>query len=346
MSKNLLLFKEKIEFLEGKVVPIDISPGTLVRGKKYHLTKIKKVLIALSKIIAIKKVDRNEKVKFYLPPDGGFGLVYSILLTTIASFKCHKIYLHHRSYAYINKYSVLMAVLNAAAGKKATHIFLSEKMANDFSKKYRVDKYYIVSNLIHVKNWFELNLEPKKYTQDEIVLGFMSNISIEKGIKDAVNTTFMLREKGINAKLKIGGVCDNIEIENYLKDTIKSNPSYFKFVGFVDKNSKLDFFKELDWFLFPTRYVNEAQPNVLFESIAAGVPFITIERGCIIGDFPDYPYVMREKENFPEFATKAIIDNITPYSYEKNRADLVLKVRHQLNDAERKENAMFENILN
>ncbi|WP_262382637.1 glycosyltransferase, partial [Klebsiella pneumoniae] len=103
----------------------------------------------------------------------------------------------------------------------------------------------------------------------------MSNISIEKGIKDAVNTTFMLREKGINAKLKIGGVCDNIEIENYLKDTIKSNPSYFKFVGFVDKNSKLDFFKELDWFLFPTRYVNEAQPNVLFESIAAGVPFIT-----------------------------------------------------------------------
>ena len=41
MSKNLLLFKEKIEFLEGKVVPIDISPGTLVRGKKYHLTKIK-----------------------------------------------------------------------------------------------------------------------------------------------------------------------------------------------------------------------------------------------------------------------------------------------------------------
>ncbi|ENZ8073803.1 hypothetical protein ACHAOH_005557, partial [Klebsiella pneumoniae] len=65
MSKNLLLFKEKIEFLEGKVVPIDISPGTLVRGKKYHLTKIKKVLIALSKIIAIKKVDRNEKVKFY-----------------------------------------------------------------------------------------------------------------------------------------------------------------------------------------------------------------------------------------------------------------------------------------
>lgn len=55
---------------------------------------------------------------------------------------------------------------------------------------------------------------------------------------------------------------------------------------------------------------------------------------------------MREKENFPEFATKAIIDNITPSSYEKNRAELILKVRHQLNDAELKENTMFENILN
>lgn len=346
MSKNLLLFKEKIEARGGGTLVLDISPDSLVRGGAYHLTKIKKVISALNKIFFIKRKNIDEKINFYLPPDGGFGLIYSILITIVAGLKSDNIFFHHRSYAYINNYSLLMFALTKFGGKKVTHIFLSDKMAHDYSKKYHVNKYFVVSNLIHVKDWFELNLEPKVFNPDLITLGFMSNISVEKGIKDAINTVFHLREKGLNVRLKIGGVCDNHDVEKYLNETISLHPNYFEFIGFIDKKTKLDFFKDLDWFLFPTRYVNEAQPNVLFESVAAGVPFITIERGCISGDFPEYPYVMEQHGEFHEFASKAILDNLTPLLYEKNRATLVENVRHQVLDAERKENEMFNGILN
>ncbi|HHT0105261.1 TPA: glycosyltransferase family 4 protein [Raoultella planticola] len=345
MSKNLLIFKDKIESKGGESLVLDISPHSLVRGRRYHFTKIKKVVSAIKKLVFLERRTYDEKINFYLPPDGGYGLVYSILITTAAKLKSDNIFFHHRSYAYINRYSKLMGFLNKVAGKKAVHIFLSEKMANDYSEKYKVNNYFVVSNLIHVKEWFELNLKPKKYNPDLIVLGFMSNISIEKGIKDAIDTVFKLRDNGLNVKLKIGGVCDNHDVEKYLNETISLHPHLFEFVGFVDKQTKLNFFRDLDWFLFPTRYVNEAQPNVLFESVAAGVPFITIERGCIKGDFLDYPYVMEQHREFHEFACNAIIDNLTPISYEANREVLIENVRHQVMDAEQKENDMFDAIL-
>ena len=45
--------------------------------------------------------------------------------------------------------------------------------------------------------------------------------------------------------------------------------------------AKQAFFRAVDVFVFPTRYANEAQPAVVFEALAHGVPVLSYDRGCI-----------------------------------------------------------------
>lgn len=53
-----------------------------------------------------------------------------------------------------------------------------------------------------------------------------------------------------------------------------------------DEN-KARFFNDIDVFVFLTTYLNEAQPTVLFEAMAHGIPVISYDRGCIRSQVAD-----------------------------------------------------------
>jgi glycosyltransferase involved in cell wall biosynthesis len=49
----------------------------------------------------------------------------------------------------------------------------------------------------------------------------------------------------------------------------------------VTGDAKLGFFEEITHFVFPSRYVHEAAPLVLYEALAAGAVCISTRRGSI-----------------------------------------------------------------
>ena len=55
----------------------------------------------------------------------------------------------------------------------------------------------------------------------------------------------------------------------------------FKYLGRLNSDEVRDFYQDIDVFLFPTIHKHEAEPLVVIDAVASGVPVIATDRGCI-----------------------------------------------------------------
>lgn len=270
MSKNLKIVTEDLEALVA-VAKFDTSPASLVRGINYHYSKIKKYISNIIRLSYIKSIN-----SVYMPPDGAFGAWYSLGYVAFVYGKTNVIFLHHRSFNYINNSALPYVLLNKFFGKKIINIFLCDCMATGYFEKYKkYNDYYVLSNVVHVLN----NKPERSDTVDSIC--YLSNISEEKGIVRVIDAFKLLKSNGFNFKLKIGGKFEDKIIEKYVLDEINKDNSII-YCGFISDKKK--FFSNCFAMFFPTDYRNEAQPNVIFESVSYGVPVFSVDRGCISSD--------------------------------------------------------------
>lgn len=278
MAKNLKLMFDSLQLSHAEVSALDISPGRLDRGFLYHFAKFKKFLLAWFKLLYFLL---TKKVKSaYIPPDGGFGLVYTFSFVALISIFNRPLIMHHRSFAYINNKSSFMSCI-CSINYNITHVFLCGCMAKRFQAMYGgIKNLAIVSNATHVKIPKVIDIS----CNEVISIGFMSNIGFEKGIGRFIELVETLTNAGITLKAYIAGPFDSLEVENSVKDLI-SNSHYINYIGPVYNEEKDKFFQSLDCFVFPTFYRNEAQPNVLFEAMSFGNLIVTSDIACIAEDF-------------------------------------------------------------
>jgi len=304
MSKNLNIVADVLGN-NSNVIRICTSPETIVRSKRYHLTKIRKVMSGLFKMVINCLMSRN--ITMYMPPDAGLGMYYSILFVVIARIMGLKIYFHHRSFSYINEFKRTMFILVKVAGKAATHIFLCQEMESKFRSKYRLRfKSLIVSNAQHVKIIEKDKIKPVSST---FVIGHLSNLSIEKGLNDVLEIMEKLIRENYDVKLIIAGPEENSNAEHVLKNAVTKMEPHIEYRGYLDNSQKELFFSDIDLFLFPSRYRNEAQPNVLFEANSFAVPVVSFERGCIRSDVnSDNGVVLDPNGNFSVQAFPIIVN--------------------------------------
>jgi glycosyltransferase involved in cell wall biosynthesis len=162
-----------------------------------------------------------------------------------------------------------------------------------------------------VSNAYMVNILKKERTVNGVTfrVGFMSNLTREKGLFHFLDLADRANALGLPIKFVLAGPIGNLaELEetNLFIDKL-SNLDY---LGAIYESQKDEFFSSLDAFVFPTNYKNEAQPIVLYEAMAASVPVITVQRGCI-----------REQigNNFMAFSTLSQLDELG--------LDLLMKLR-------------------
>ena len=117
-------------------------------------------------------------------------------------------------------------------------------------------------------------------------IGYLSNITLEKGIDRFIDLIALLRARGCHLPARIAGPCSDLEIEHYIKRRA-SELGGIEYVGPVYGDAKARFLSSIDVLVFPTRYANEAEPVVIYEAQVAGIIVAASSRGCIADMIPE-----------------------------------------------------------
>jgi len=202
--------------------------------------------------------------------NGGRGLLFTLMLAIACRVLGLGVRLHHHSYAYIHKCSNLMHIL--VQSSDGEHVFLSKQMQRQFSALYPLARpFHVVPNATFVS--------PRHSSQPlkrPLRIGFLSNLSREKGLFQFLELAEKLQLSGADCEVILAGGTSDLADAKAIQESAVT-----KYLGPVYGAEKDAFFDEIDVFVFPTDYANEAQPTVIYEALASGIPVIARGLGAI-----------------------------------------------------------------
>jgi glycosyltransferase involved in cell wall biosynthesis len=282
---------EKLAAL-ARVETANIAPDSLVRNRRYHAQRLWRAGRALWHIIGARLRCR----RLYFAIAGGAGVVYDLPLALTARLLGYRIYIHHHSFSYINRRNRWTAVLIAITGRAATHICLSAGMARRLGSLYpQASRTIVLSNAALIPPG-----PPRAARNGPIRLGFLSNLIPEKGVDTAIEVAGALRAAKRDIVLAVAGPALDPDMQSLLARTQHALGTGFEYRGPLYGAEKAAFLQDLDVFLFPTRYVNEAQPLVILEALAAGIPVLATSRGTIAEDVGGTAAAISDADYVPE----------------------------------------------
>ena len=241
---------------------------------------------------------------FYMSVSGGLGQIYEILFLLLARRLSMRIYLHHHSFAYLDEPSRITARLAKAAGPSATHITLSPRMAARLSRLYpAVRRAMPISNAIFLLHDAE---NPRPFVRTRLrTLGYLGNISAEKGALEFLHLLDAAWKRGLLLQGRLAGPFQDETTERQVRAQLAGLPQV-EYVGPKYGAEKEAFFAGIDALVFPTRYANEAEPLVVFEALAHGLPVIAFGRGCIAEQIGDVGLVVKPDGDFVALAVSVL----------------------------------------
>jgi len=257
--------------MKASVSVFDRAPG-----KSNGFARLRQLAMPFVYLIWLVK---NPNAKLYLALSGGLGQFIDWLYVLGSRMFGRPIFVHHHSFAYITAPSLLNRLIFASL-RQQIHVVLSPYMGRELVRIYQLNaaKVRVVSNAA----FFSAVMQPATKQQNleaPIRLGYLSNISFEKGIGEFFAVLAELGRLGVAYKAQIAG-----PIEPSAQSTFSSllaSSSNTTYCGPVYDDAKRDFYDGLDVLLFPSDYPNEAEPLVIHEAIRSGTHVIACDRGAI-----------------------------------------------------------------
>ena len=237
------------------------------------------VLLLFVKFASLFLVERPRSL--YVGLSGGKGQLADLIFIFFAKLFNIDVFVHHHSFAYINECSAFYR-FTLWFLKDCYNIVLCKSMGDALVELYKFDlgKICVLSNAA----FLTAPIEKQANKTPNFVIGFLSNITEEKGIFDYFSVLEILQNEGIDCKGIVAGPVDPIIKSRF--DNVLSSLQNVSHIGPVYGDLKTQFFANINLLLFPTKYPNEAEPVTILEAFSAGVPVIAAGRGCIASLFP------------------------------------------------------------
>lgn len=254
---------------QGKaVLVINTSAASLRRSLYTRLSRVPRFLWGFIRIVT------SNPSAIYIGVSGDYGQLYDIIFVVIARLKRLPLFLHHHSFGYVEDYRCLTQVMTRLSGTKSTHFVQSVRMGQLLAKQYGMK-----SKIVAASNIGILHEVPAQVQRCCVrTIGFLSNVSREKGIYIYLDLMDALKENGVEVFGRIAGPFQDRDTESKVRARLRVLPNV-EYVGPKYGKEKADFYRSIDVFVFPTMF--EAEGLVNHEAMSFGVPVIAFGRGCI-----------------------------------------------------------------
>lgn len=290
----------------GKVVRTDISsvPGQARFGQ--YVNRCWRVAIALREMWK----HRRDNPAIYVSCDAGLGMVFTISLTSFARLLRQRAYVHHHSYAYVRKRHRLFRRLAQASGKHSVHLTGCEKMAVELCSRYpELGEVRVLPILYAVPT---AGQSTRRCDDGAVVLGHLSNLSEEKGLRDVFATADELTRLGVANRILLAGPPFTPKDAVLLRSLMYRAGNTVEYVGPVYGRAREQFYEVIDIFVFPSRYRHESFGLVAGEAFVRGIPIVAYEAGCLSQDLIGKAGLILERtQPFPTTAARWIAQHVT-----------------------------------
>lgn len=224
----------------------------------------------------------------YLNINGGAAQWFDLIVVFFSRCLCKRIYIHHNSYGYINRYAAITDLVFKFSGPKTIHVVNCRKMGQDLSDTYTTVKHTLAISNIAILARKENSIGScnskigfsagGKVRSHGFTVGFMGYYDQHKGLDLFVETIRIANENNVLIRgMAVGPVYD----VTFFKQVRANAPQCIEFLPPVYGLDKEKFFESIDVLLFPSKYANEAEPLVVHDALAAGVNVIATDVGCL-----------------------------------------------------------------
>lgn len=297
------------------VVRVVTSPNSLEPSASYHLVRLVRVVKAMFRLAR----HRYCCERAFFSVDAGLGLVYLLAMVGLARLLRYKCVLQHHSYAYLAKRSLLMQAL-AFVSAASLHLCSCCEMTADLRARY--------PRLKNVRNLPLTYALPRQTPASAkrasptgpISIGLFGNLTMDKGLGEAIDTVEVLLERKVDCRLVLAGPALGEEERRLIADVTTRSTGRIVAVGPIYGADRDALLASLDVLLFPSRYSHESFGLALWECLRVGTTAIAYRSGCLtqraVGPGA---LILDRSEDFVARATAAI----TEWASDRSKLDLL-----------------------
>jgi glycosyltransferase involved in cell wall biosynthesis len=257
---------------------IKVINTTVNKTYFYKFRRIYKFFVTFVKLISMKNFST-----LYIPLSHGESLLFQTIFVYLGYLRRKTIIVHHHSYLPIKSPAgILHKISHGTLLRKAEHVFLSEKMKNDYLGVWGETntKYWVISNHDVAKS--RLNSENHKFREENsLTFIHFGNLSLEKGFFEVVEACEPYLKSDPKSQFKLLGSTSNIRIINAIEGLKSKYPNQFSYSDQYSPDLLRRNLSDSDILLFPSHYKNEASPIVILEAQTMGVLVAATDIGTI-----------------------------------------------------------------
>lgn len=262
----------------AEVVTVDIGDGGSTSRR------LRALLGGLLRFLPALVRRRSDAV--YLGGAGGELLWYQAVVVLLGRLAGHRIVFHHHNSSYLTRHLRAMALLVRWGGSRVHHVVLARDMGERLQARYPAATAVLVCSNASLMVPSEPAERDPVPAAGPVVLGHLSNLTREKGVHVAIETLRVLIAAGVDARLVLAGPCVGDDVEALVSAAASELAGRLEVTGRLDAAQVEAFYRDIDVFVFPSTYANEAEPLVVLDALRHGVPAVAHDVGCLADLLP------------------------------------------------------------